>query len=410
MLGHIRGSLWLLCLTLIVCSGLYPLALWGIGRTPFFREKTQGSLISDKEGKVVGSRLIAQPFTSDEFFQPRPSAASYNGMASSGSNWGANNYRLRDRVARALGPIVRYGKGAEKFGKKPGDGAQMDVEAWFSKDSFGSKPGIVAQWAEAHSGLAEDWIKATGEALKDQYKAADKDKKSNEAFVLQWQADFPDLVKSWNESDEYRAWTKQNPGEEAPSNGDLVQPFFKSFSKKYPGEWPSLEDYETKEKDKRKRFGRVKQGSEIQAVFFDMWRQDNPDVPLEEVPADMVMASGSGLDPHITLENARYQLKYRVAAAQADKLVAAVAEPTLKAKGEGLNDPERKQILEKARKGIETKLGGELEGRVRREIEELLVQKQEAPFGGLVGVPIVNVLELNLALTEAMNRLATAIK
>jgi K+-transporting ATPase ATPase C chain len=408
MLGHIRGSLWLLFLTLIICSALYPFALWGIGRMPFLRDKAQGSLILDKEGKVVGSRLIAQPFTSDEFFQPRPSAASYNGMASSGSNWGANNYRLRDRVARALGPIVRYGKGAEKIGKKPGDGVQEDIEAWFGKDSFDNKPGIVAQWADAHPGLAEDWIKATGEALKEQYKVADNDKKPSEAFVLAWQADFPELFTSWVKSDDYLVWKKQNPQEDAPPGADLVKPFFQGFARKHPGEWPALEDYETKDKQKRKRLGRVKQGSELQAVFFDMWRQDNPEVPLEEVPADMVMASGSGLDPHITLDNARYQLKYRVAAAQAAKLGAAMAESSFK--GKEPSERERKEVLEKSRKAIESKLGVELEAKVSLEVERLLAEKQEAPFGGLIGVPIINVLELNLALQETMSRLATATK
>ena len=400
MLGHIRASLWLIFLTLIICSVLYPLALWGIGRLPPFRDKAQGGLIVDSSGKIIGSRLIAQPFTGDEFFQPRPSAASYNAMASSGSNWGANNYRLRDRVARALGPIVRYGKGAEKFGKKPGDGVQDDLEAWFGKDSH--KPGIVAQWADAHSGLAEDWIKATGEAIKDQYKEADKDKKPNEAFVLQWQADFPALFTAWTQSDDYRDWKKQNPEETAPANADLVKPFFQGFAKKHPGEWPKVEDYETKDKEQRKRFGRVKQDAEIQAVFFDMWRQENPDVPLEQVPADMVMASGSGLDPHITLDNARYQLKYRVAAAQADKMIAARAEPLLKAKGPDMTDKQKKEMLAEVRRAVEAKLGGDLEQQITLAIAKLLDDKKEAPLAGLVGVPLVNVLEVNIALEERM--------
>jgi K+-transporting ATPase ATPase C chain len=410
MFGHIRAGLWLIFLTLIICSVLYPLTLWGIGRIPLFRDQAEGSLISDSSGKIIGSRLIAQPFTGDEFFQPRPSAASYNAMASSGSNWGANNYRLRDRVARALGPIVRYGKGAEKFGKKPDDGVQEDLEAWFAKDSYDNKPGIVAQWAEAHSGLAEDWIKAGGEALKDQYKEADKDKKPNEAFVLQWQADFPELFTLWTQSDDYRDWKKQNPEEAAPANADLVKPFFQGFAKKHPGEWPKVEDYETKDKQQRKRLGRVKQDTEIHAVFFDMWRQENPDVPLEQVPADMVMASGSGLDPHITLDNAQYQLKYRVAAAQADKMIAARAEPLLKAKGPDMTDSQKKATLAEVRTSIETKLGGTLEEKLRVAIAKLLDDKKEAPLAGLVGVPLVNVLELNVALTERIEVFAKLIQ
>jgi K+-transporting ATPase ATPase C chain len=109
--------------------------------------------------------------------------------------------------------------------------------------------------------------------------------------------------------------------------------------------------------------------SDIQAVFFDMWRNAHPDVPLEEVPADMVTASGSGLDPHITLANARYQLKYRVAAAWAQKRQVAVE-------------------------------------RVRTVIEGVLDEHTEAPLSGLVGVPLVNVLEVNLAVAAKMDEQA----
>ncbi len=101
-----------------------------------------------------------------------------------------------------------------------------------------------------------------------------------------------------------------------------------------------------------------------------MWRQENPDADLEDVPADMVMASGSGLDPHITLKNAHYQLD-RVAGAWAEK----------------------------------NKLPKE---RVAQAIRELLEEKKEAPLGGLVGVDLVNVLEVNLALPERMKSVAQA--
>src|SRR5262245_13406121 len=113
MAGHVRANLWLLGLTLLICSVLYPLALYGVGRAAF-PNKASGSLIAEPGGEPIGSRLIAQPFTGDEYFQPRPSAASYNAAASAASNWGANNYLLRERVARQLGPIVKFRSGPKK--------------------------------------------------------------------------------------------------------------------------------------------------------------------------------------------------------------------------------------------------------------------------------------------------------
>jgi len=403
MLNHIRSNLLLLVLTLLICSVFYPLTLWAIGRIPLLRDNAQGSLLLDEHGKIIGSRLIAQPFAGDEYFQPRPSAASYNAMASAGSNWGANNYLLRDRVARALGPIVRYGSGAEKIGKKPGTLVGEDIETWFGKDRYQNQSGIVAQWAASHPGLGEAWIKSTGDAVKNQWKEGDKDKKNNEAFILQWQKDLPELFSAWKESEAYRVWKKENPKEESPSNADLVQPFFSAFALQFPGEWPSLEDIDSKEKQPRKKLARVKQGSDIQSVFFDMWRQDNPDVPLEPVPADMVMASGSGLDPHITFDNALYQLKFRVADAQAEKMVADLATPSLRAKGAEVTEEQRKQILAEARKKLEKKLGMEPAQYIQPLLAKLLDEKKVAPFNGLVGVPIINVLELNIALRNKMD-------
>src|SRR5215475_196181 len=113
MSAHIRANLWLLVLSILLCCFIYPLILLGIGQL-FFHDQAQGSLITDASGKVIGSRLIAQPFTSDEYFQPRPSSPSYNASASGASNWGGNNYLLRDRVAKALGPIVKYASGDKK--------------------------------------------------------------------------------------------------------------------------------------------------------------------------------------------------------------------------------------------------------------------------------------------------------
>src|SRR5437763_9153501 len=99
---HLRACAWLLGLTVVLGAVLYPLALLGVGQA-VFRDQAQGSLLTDGDGKVVGSRLIAQPFSGDEYFQPRPSAVSYNAAASGATNWGASNPLLRGRVARQLG-------------------------------------------------------------------------------------------------------------------------------------------------------------------------------------------------------------------------------------------------------------------------------------------------------------------
>ena len=123
MNAHLRANLWLLALTVILCSVLYPAILWSIGQT-LLHDKAQGSMLYDDKGDVVGSQLIAQPFAANEYFQPRPSAASYNAAASGASNWAASNYLLRDRVARQLGPIVKYRGGPQK-----GQPVGPDIEA-----------------------------------------------------------------------------------------------------------------------------------------------------------------------------------------------------------------------------------------------------------------------------------------
>ncbi len=199
MKAHLRASLWLLGLTVLLCCVIYPLTLWAIGQT-VFPDQAAGSLIV-ADGRVIGSRLIAQPFTQPEYFWPRPTAVSYDASASGGSNLSANNPKLRERVVQSLAEIHKY-----------------------------------------------------------------------------------------------------------------------------------------------------------------------PHDPAQEVPADMVMTSGSGLDPHITLQNALYQL---------DRVAAACAKKT-----------------------------GVPKAKIREYIEKRLHQNTTAPLGGLAGVELVNVLEMNLLLGEEMKRIA----
>jgi potassium-transporting ATPase KdpC subunit len=84
--------------TTILLGLIYPLVVTGLARV-FFRDKADGQLISRK-GAIVGSRIIAEPFTGAAYFHPRPSAAGngYDPLNSGGSNLGPTNQKLVDRV------------------------------------------------------------------------------------------------------------------------------------------------------------------------------------------------------------------------------------------------------------------------------------------------------------------------
>ena len=259
MKSHLRANLLLLAFTVAICCVLYPAILYGFGQT-LFPSAAAGSPIVEN-GQVRGSSPIAQPFTADEYFWPRPSAAGYNGTASGASNWGANNPKLRDRVAQFLGPIVQFKKASRFYtGAEPTKAVQRDIAAWFA-----AKPGRLADW----------------------------------------EAEFEVAAANWKQSNT------------TPPSGPAIP-----------------------------------------ALFFEMWLRDPANAErvadLEPVAADMVMASASGLDPHVSLRNALsvYQLD-RVAAKRSADATAIAA---------------------------------------------LVRRTSFTPLGGLVGEPLVSVLELNLAM------------
>jgi potassium-transporting ATPase KdpC subunit len=332
MLQSVSKSLWLLAFSVLLLCGIYPQILWGVGQV-FFPFQVNGSIVDGADGKPVGSLLVAQPFTKDEYFQPRPSAASYDATASSSSALAPSNYALRDRAARAIGPIAVYSGGAKK-----GQPVAPDVESWFQADQFGGKPGIVAQWADAHNGLAQAWV--TGDP-------------THAAYVDAWSKANPDVVAQF---------VKNNPGTPKPAASDLAVVFFEHFSKDHPGRFPSPVAHKGPDGKDVTEIAPVKEGSDIQSIFFDTWRQDHADAQLQDVPGDYVTTSGSGLDPHITLRNAEFQLD-RVAGKWAQNLKRDPAE-------------------------------------VRKEIESLLQANASSPGGGLFGEPIVNVLQMNLELRK----------
>jgi K+-transporting ATPase ATPase C chain len=143
VLAHLRVNLSLLGLTLLVCAVLYPLAVWGAGWVAF-PTRAAGSLVSGPDGKPVGSRLIAQEFKGEEWFQPRPSAAGYNAAASSGSNLSANNPKLRERVAETLKSRSEQAGVPADAVTASGSGLDPDVTR---KNADGQLDRVVAAWA-----------------------------------------------------------------------------------------------------------------------------------------------------------------------------------------------------------------------------------------------------------------------
>ena len=99
--ANLAASLRITLLTIALCGGLYPLAIWSFARVAA-PELVAGSLVRDKSGNIVGSRLIAQNFKRPEYFWPRPSAVSYDASASGGSNLSPAGPEVRQRTVKTV--------------------------------------------------------------------------------------------------------------------------------------------------------------------------------------------------------------------------------------------------------------------------------------------------------------------
>ena len=119
MLREIRPAIVLIIALTVIAGLIYPLVMTGIAGV-LFPHQAQGSLI-ERDGKVIGSELIGQNFTSDRYFQGRPSATTgpdpadpaksvptpYNAANSGGSNLGPTNKALIERVQGDLDALKR---------------------------------------------------------------------------------------------------------------------------------------------------------------------------------------------------------------------------------------------------------------------------------------------------------------
>src|SRR3984893_12381492 len=119
--AEIRAAILATLVLAVVCCGVYPLIVYGLGQT-MFRDKANGSLIVDPtNGTVRGSKLLAQGFSDPKYFHPRPSAAGngYDAANSSGSNLGPTSQKLKDAIKDRI----------DAYRKENGLSADQDVPA-----------------------------------------------------------------------------------------------------------------------------------------------------------------------------------------------------------------------------------------------------------------------------------------
>ena len=98
--------------TTLVFGLVYPLCMTGLSQL-IFPKRAAGSLI-EKDGRIIGSKLIGQSFTSEKYFHSRPSAAGtgYDASASSPSNLAPTNQALVDRVKSDVAKLQQENPGA----------------------------------------------------------------------------------------------------------------------------------------------------------------------------------------------------------------------------------------------------------------------------------------------------------
>lgn len=121
ILSRFRTAVLATLALVVVCCGIYPVAVFALAQA-LFPAKANGSLIISPQGAVCGSRLIGQPFSGEKYFHSRPSAAGngYDPTSSGGSNLGPTSQKLRDSVAANIADY-RIQNGLATNALVPGD-------------------------------------------------------------------------------------------------------------------------------------------------------------------------------------------------------------------------------------------------------------------------------------------------
>jgi K+-transporting ATPase ATPase C chain len=152
MLTALRPALVMMTLFTLLLGFAYPYAILGIGQAAF-AGNANGSLIV-RDGTVIGSSLIGQPFSDPRYFWPRPSAAGagYDAANSSGSNLGPTSRKLMDRVTETIETLGIEGAVPGDAATASGSGLDPDISPAYARAQ-------IARIAEAR-GLTSDRLSA----------------------------------------------------------------------------------------------------------------------------------------------------------------------------------------------------------------------------------------------------------